>query len=195
MTSRSNILNAVIINQPKLSPLPDIGFLGGDDTGLAGKFTTAITNIGGQVVNVETMDDIRFYILHNYGANARKVTTVDLLADIMELVPPNLPDPHSLQDVDNAVIETRLAVAENGAVWVTDDKFPRALPFIAQHLAIIINVNDIVATMHEAYKKIGNSKYGFGTFIAGPSKTADIEQSLVLGAHGARSTTIFLISY
>jgi L-lactate dehydrogenase complex protein LldG len=35
--------------------------------------------------------------------------------------------------------------------------------------------------------------YGFATFIAGPSKTADIEQSLVLGAHGPRSLIVFLI--
>ena len=47
--------------------------------------------------------------------------------------------------------------------------------------------------MHEAYQKIGNSEYGFGSFIAGPSKTADIEQSLVLGAHGARGLTVFLM--
>jgi L-lactate dehydrogenase complex protein LldG len=46
--------------------------------------------------------------------------------------------------------------------------------------------------MHEAYEQIGNSDYGFGTFIAGPSKTADIEQSLVLGAHGAMTMTVFI---
>jgi L-lactate dehydrogenase complex protein LldG len=47
--------------------------------------------------------------------------------------------------------------------------------------------------MHQAYERIGNQEYGFGTFIAGPSKTADIEQSLVLGAHGARGLTVFLM--
>jgi L-lactate dehydrogenase complex protein LldG len=42
---------------------------------------------------------------------------------------------------------------------------------------------DIVPTMHEAYRQINIAEEGWGAFIAGPSKTADIEQSLVIGAH------------
>jgi L-lactate dehydrogenase complex protein LldG len=51
----------------------------------------------------------------------------------------------------------------------------------------------IVSTMHEAYAKIADEAYGFGGFIGGPSKTADIEQALVLGAHGPLSMTVYLI--
>ena len=69
----------------------------------------------------------------------------------------------------------------------------RALPFIAENLALVIHKKDIVPHMHAAYERIAEANYGFGTFIAGPSKTADIEQSLVLGAHGPRSMTVFLI--
>jgi L-lactate dehydrogenase complex protein LldG len=47
--------------------------------------------------------------------------------------------------------------------------------------------------MHHAYQKIDIAKGGFGIFIAGPSKTADIEQSLVIGAHGARTATIYVL--
>lgn len=47
--------------------------------------------------------------------------------------------------------------------------------------------------MHEAYKRLDISQIGFGVFLAGPSKTADIEQSLVIGAHGARSLVVFCI--
>ena len=70
----------------------------------------------------------------------------------------------------------------------------RVLPFITQHLAIIINAENVVPTMHEAYDQISKTSYGFGTFIAGPSKTADIEQSLVIGAHGPRSMTAFVMN-
>jgi L-lactate dehydrogenase complex protein LldG len=85
------------------------------------------------------------------------------------------------------------AVAENGAVWITNDEMRiRALPFICEHLAVVINKKDIVNNMQEAYERIGNNAYDFGVFIAGPSKTADIEQSLVLGAHGPKTMTVFI---
>ena len=99
-----------------------------------------------------------------------------------------------LEDIDLAILQSNLGVAENSALWITEDMMQeRALPFIAQYLAVIIHKNDIVPTMHYAYDKIGNADYGFGAFIAGPSKTADIEQSLVLGAHGPKGMTIFIL--
>jgi L-lactate dehydrogenase complex protein LldG len=69
----------------------------------------------------------------------------------------------------------------------------RVLPYIAQHLAVIVREDSIVSTMHDAYAKIASEDYGFGGFIGGPSKTADIEQALVLGAHGPLSMTVYLI--
>ncbi len=38
--------------------------------------------------------------------------------------------------------------------------------------------------MHETYGQLKNEQYKFGVFISGPSKTADIEQALVMGHTG-----------
>ena len=87
-----------------------------------------------------------------------------------------------------------LGVAENGAIWCYDflgEK--RANLFTCTELIITVKKENLVSNMHEAYKNIDLSKKDFGTFIAGPSKTADIEQSLVIGAHGAMSLHIILI--
>jgi L-lactate dehydrogenase complex protein LldG len=92
------------------------------------------------------------------------------------------------------VTASSLGVAENGSVWIKDEQFlSRVLPFITQQLAVVIKKENIVATMHDAYDVIANTEYGYAAFIAGPSKTADIEQSLVLGAHGSKTMTVFIL--
>ena len=87
-------------------------------------------------------------------------------------------------------------VLENGAMWISEKQMSnRLLPFICQHLVIVLSPETIVNTMHEAYQQIDAAANGFGVFIAGPSKTADIEQNLVIGAHGARSLRVYLVGY
>jgi L-lactate dehydrogenase complex protein LldG len=103
-------------------------------------------------------------------------------------------EPHELADVDVAIVSGEFAVAENGAVWVRAGALKhRALCCIAQHLVLVVPRSEIVHTMHQAYERMTFDGAGYGLFISGPSKTADIEQSLVIGAHGARSLTVVLL--
>ena len=81
----------------------------------------------------------------------------------------------------------------------------KAVCFISENLVILLDKKQIVNNMHEAYKRLSESsgkpaesydgfeEYGYGTFISGPSKTADIAQVLVMGAQAARSATVLLI--
>lgn len=108
----------------------------------------------------------------------------------------SIEDPHDLADVDLAIIQGEFGVAENGAIWVTDKKVRhRVIFFLPQHVAVVLPRGGIVNNMHEAYERLAAPGPGeFGMFLSGPSKTADIEQSLVIGAHGARSLTVFRMS-
>lgn len=102
-------------------------------------------------------------------------------------------DPHALASLDLLVCAASLGVAENGAVWIaTSDAIHRAALFIAQRVVIVVSAETIVTDMHDAYASINPRATSFGTFVSGPSKTADIEQSLVIGAHGPKELTLIV---
>ncbi|WJS94016.1 LUD domain-containing protein [Flavobacterium johnsoniae] len=194
MSSKGEILKRIKANQPELvSELPDLNLLGSEQFDVLETYKTVLKGIGGDPVEVANYDEIINYIKSNYNLEKRLITTLPELSEIASLDWKAV-DPHSLQDVELTVVKAHFGVAENSGLWVTDDILgQRVAPFIAQYLAIIVHKKDLIPTMQQAYQRIGNMEYGFGTFIAGPSKTADIEQSLVLGAHGARGLIVFLL--
>lgn len=193
MNSRERILEAVKKNQPTGMPVPA---LTPDDhavSDLVQTFTRALGNIGGTAIQVAGWDEITALLAERFSTRRRWVNMVPELGNL-DLAADGEQDPKLFENVQLSVMKGDFGVAENGAVWITDSHMgDRALPFICEHLALVIRSEDIFPTLHEAYEHIGVSEYNFGTFIAGPSKTADIEQSLVLGAHGPKSMTLFLL--
>jgi L-lactate dehydrogenase complex protein LldG len=109
--------------------------------------------------------------------------------------PAAVKDPHELEGLDLAVLEGAFGVAENGAVWIEGAGLPHhALVVIPEHLVVVVEAGALVADLQEAYARLElAARPRWGLFLAGPSKTADIEQALVIGAHGARSATVLLI--
>ena len=194
MSSKELILEKIKQNQPSsISELPSLTFLGLDAFDILEKYKTTLRSIGGDFVEVSNYQDIIDFVKQNYTVGKRMITTIPELSKIATMNWLNV-YPHLLENVELTLVKAHFGVAENSALWVTDDILgQRVSVFIPQYLAIVVNKKDIVATMHQAYDRIGNQEYGFGTFIAGPSKTADIEQSLVLGAHGARGLMVFLM--
>ncbi|MDR7211576.1 LUD domain-containing protein [Flavobacterium piscis] len=194
MSSKAEILKRIKQNQPGvITDLPDLDVLISENLNVLETYKTVLKSIGGDSVEVADYNEITDYLKNNYALDKRIITTIPELSEVAVLDWKN-DDPHTLQNVELAIVKAHFGVAENSALWVTDDILgQRVTPFIAQYLAIIAHKKDLLATMHQAYKRIGNQEYGFGTFIAGPSKTADIEQSLVLGAHGARGLIVFLL--
>lgn len=162
------------------------------------QFREVLQMIGGQVVTVATLSDAERMI-----AEQEVVQTAQQIVGVVPgiaLDPAKrvelaaISDPHDLEQIDVAILRGEFAVAENGAVWCTDALLKhRVVYFLSQHVILLVPAHTIVHNMHEAYERLSFNQRGFGMFLAGPSKTADIEQSLVIGAHGARSLTVYLV--
>lgn len=194
MSSREKILANIKTNQPDYRKL-DVPFK--FDTvyeNLYEKFSEILSFVGGKAIAVNNYDEIKADIQEHYKGVRNIATTISELSELADFSL-NISDPHDLEMLNLAIIEGDFAVAENAAIWVSEKHIPhRVLPMITQYLVIIVKKSDIVANMHRAYERVKVDETGFGTFISGPSKTADIEQSLVIGAHGARGLTVYILN-
>lgn len=194
MSTRDQIINAIRANKPAVSaaPQPAADQITVYDDPVA-KFEATLVSIGGKVERISRLDTVAEIIRAEQAIGS-------LVAD---MVGGQSPDSGNffkdkpadfLKDIQLSCLNAVIGVAENGAVWIPESHMGnRLIPFICQHLIIILQKDKIVSTMHQAYEQINTFEEGFGVFLAGPSKTADIEQSLVIGAHGARSLRVFLL--
>lgn len=193
MTNKEKILNSIrennIVKDVKLPSYENFGikFDNKFET-----FSTMLESVGGKALVIEK-EDLDKTIKELYPDEKVIASNVDFCS-LGNFDSNSQDDAHNLKDIDLAIVKGNFAVAENGAIWMKDESNRhRSLYFIAQNIVIVINENEIVNNMHEAYEKLSFEKAGFGVFISGPSKTADIEQSLVIGAHGPKSGYVIFI--
>jgi L-lactate dehydrogenase complex protein LldG len=195
--SRDKILAAVRANQFSHAELPDLEVLNAlnANTGNLVESYKAVGSAGGSFVyEVADYEAIKTILQKEFKPGVKVISGIRQLDNYTRVDAVKHELSHSFADVELCILASNLGVAENGALWLTDEQMTvRVLPFIAQHLAIVIRAQNLVPTMAQAYETIGNAQYGYGAFISGPSKTADIEQSLVIGAHGPRSLSVFLL--
>lgn len=155
------------------------------------QFEKILQVAGASSVRLEAGQDVNEVIRSLYpeawsiASNLPGITCATVNPDLLE-------DPRELDGTDVAVIRGEFGVLENGMVWVKQQTRYKAVFFISEALVILLDRRRLVNNMHEAYAQPGFDDFGYGCFIAGPSKTADIEQALVIGAHGARAVTVIL---
>lgn len=192
MTSRDKILQQIRLNKPTETALPERLRYESLYKSTEEQFRETLAAIYTEVIIVKDAQELAAKAEEHYGTVVNRATTIPALnawADFSL----NVSDPHELETIEIAILQAEFGVAENGAVWISDAHLShRVLPFITQNLAFVIPRSALVNNMHDGYERLKDTT-GWGCFIAGPSKTADIEQSLVIGAHGARSMVIFLL--
>ena len=150
--------------------------------------------VGSKVEVISETDDVNDVILRLY-PDAKIIASNLPEVTIANINPDTVDEASDLNGTDVAVLKGEYGVAENGCIWIPQTMKEKAVCFISENLVILLPKSQIVNNMHEAYKRIEFDKEydGYGTFISGPSKTADIAQVLVMGAQAARSATVLLL--
>ena len=154
------------------------------------QFISMSQSVGGQVIEVGGRD-INELIRELY-PDAKEIASNLPEVTIATRNPDTVGRARDLNGTDVGIIRGVFGVAENGCIWIPQTMKEKAVCFISENLVILLPKSQIVNNMHEAYRRVEFNDYGYGTFISGPSKTADIAQVLVMGAQAARSVTVFL---
>lgn len=196
MSSREDILQRLRKNtretydKPDLSQLKPITYA----DPVAEFITKTTTTAGAKLIEMKAGDSLND-IVHQAYPDAKVVASN--MPGVEAAINPDTASAQELMKVDVGVIEGCIGVAENACIWIPQQMKEKAICFASQQLVIVLRHDAIVNNMHEAYERIAASKeyfqeYKFGTFISGPSKTADIESALVYGAQAARGVTVVL---
>ena len=191
MSTREDILTRIrssIKERFDMPALDDIDPINWEDP--LQKFISTLESTGGRAVDAgqEDVNTVIRGLFPEAGSIASNLEEIT----IANINPDTVADVRQMDGLDVGIVRGEVGVAENACVWVPQTMKEKAVCFICEHLVILLRRDSIVSNMHEAYRRISFSDYGFGTFISGPSKTADIAQVLVMGAQAARSVTVVI---
>ena len=195
MSNKEDILKRYRANVREKYDMPDLSDIKGityPDPLV--QFIKMTESVGGHVIEVKEGQNINALVREMY-PDAKEIASNLLEITIATRNPDTVGQASNLNGTDVGIIRGQFGVAENACIWIPQQMKEKAVCFISENLVILLPKSQIVNNMHEAYKRIrfDETYDGYGTFISGPSKTADIAQVLVMGAQAARSATILLL--
>lgn len=192
MSNKNSILKNIASHIQEKYEMPDIDLEGIQYEDKINQFIEVSRIVGGEAIELTQGQSINQIIREKYPDVTVIASNLPEIK-IATINPDSIEDARNLNGIELGIVRGEVGVAENGCVWIPQNTKNRALYFISEFLVIILDKDKLVNNMHEVYAKLEFSDKGYGVFISGPSKTADIEQALVVGAHGARGVTVILI--
>lgn len=167
-------------------------------------FTAQVQTVSASVARIETDKDApgeiaRFLRDHNLPASIRMGEDERLTALDWKLAGLDVALGKSSGDDLNAVSHALGGIAETGTLaLVSGAHNPTTLNFLPDNHIVIVHAETIVPTYEAVFAHV-RERYGKGAMprtvnlITGPSRSADIEQKLLLGAHGPRRLHVVVV--
>ena len=220
MSAREEILGRVRANLTELrartpAPVADRTPFARFGTGLEGEhakldhFQATLEGVGGQCARVADEAAAAAHVrgwLQERGAQTLAVCDGALAARVadavveggaLELVSPGA-ERETLLTVDAGLTGARLGIAETGTLALASTDERSRLTSLLPPLAIaILSRDQLVATLEDAMTALRpdapESNARAITFVTGPSRTADIEMTLVVGVHGPKELLVVVL--
>lgn len=165
------------------------------------QFAEEFTNAAGQFVFCE--DEVQFIDILLNLAEERKWRKIYCWEPILQdiLMKYDYPFFKTDKDFDQAQVGFTLCealIARNGSIMLSNaGAAGRRLSIYPPIHIVLAYTSQIVPDLKDAFKlvktKYGNQLPSMITTVTGPSRTADIEKTLVMGAHGPKELFVFLL--
>lgn len=142
-------------------------------------------------------DSKKFVITDNKDCQsiAEKIKEID--AEYSYILATEIKSNHRKDELANipvALVKASYAVADIGSLVFPYDENGTSLPhFLSDCVIALVERNQLLPNQFDLLKKVDVEKSKNMVFVAGPSRTADIEKVLVLGAHGPRRFIVIMI--
>ena len=159
-------------------------------------FQAELALIGGESFSFKT--DVELYAgLNSFLVEKRFSAVYSCLPDIQNLLPNVSLNGEPYAEMDAAITECEFLVARTGSVLISSasyggrqlNVFPPVHIVIAKRSQLVPFVTDALQALQEKYL---GALPSLVSLISGPSRTADIEKTLVMGAHGPRELYVFI---
>ena len=191
MSSKNDILAKIRQNTGTRYEMPEIELDAITYDAPVSKFAEILAQAGGKAIELQEGEDVNEVIRREFPEAKRIASNLEEIS-CATFNPDTLDNPKELNGTDVSVVKGEYGVVENAAVWLPKQVRHKGLYFISNALVILLDKTQLVNNMHEAYARNEKADYDYGVFMSGPSKTADIEQALVFGAHGPIQVIVIL---
>lgn len=130
------------------------------------------------------------------GSGLARQLAAELRTNVTVIDPQNLKERKitTLAEIATSIVDVEFAIAESGTLVIPFNTTSSTLPhFMPERVIALVRKDQLIATQFDLFHKIDGESAKNMLMVTGPSRTADIEKILILGAHGPRRLIVILI--